>query len=59
MRFNAVNDEKVMENGEHLGAKVATSRGADDDIVCRLGKARAAIGILGCVVQSPIKQTQG
>ena len=28
----------------YLGAKVTTSGGADDDIICRLGKARAVFG---------------
>ena len=55
MRFNVVNDEKVVVNGEeledvdsfvYLGAKVTTSGGADDDIICRLGKARAVFGKL-------------
>ena len=55
VRFNAVNDEKVVVNGEeledvdsfvYLGAKVTTSGGADDDIICRLGKARAVFGKL-------------
>ena len=45
MRFNAVNDEKGMVNGEgleevdsffYLGAKFTTSGGADDGIICRV-----------------------
>ena len=55
MRFNAVNDEKGMVNGEdvenvdsfvYLEAKVTTFGGADDDIICRPSKARAVFGKL-------------
>ena len=53
MRINSVNDEKFMVKGEEcedvytfvsndLGAKGTISVGADDDIMCRLGKAKAA-----------------
>ena len=48
MRFNTVNGEKGMVNGKddrenfpYLEAKVTTSGAADDDIICRSGKARA------------------
>lgn len=55
MRFNAVNGEKSMVNGTdaddgesflYLEATVTTSGGADDDIICRSGKARATFGKL-------------
>ena len=56
MRLSTGNDKKVMVNREelegidsfvYLEAKVTNiSGGADDDIICRLGKARAAFGKL-------------
>jgi len=55
MRFNAANDENVMENGEELEdvdsfvffwePKLLPGE-ADDEIICRLGKAKAAFGKL-------------
>ena len=55
IRFNTVNDEKVMVNLEQLedvdsfvslGVKVTTSGGADDEIIYRMGKAKAVFGVL-------------
>ena len=55
VRFNAASEEKVIVNGEeledvdsfvHLGAKVSTAGGADNDINSRLFKARAVFGKL-------------
>ena len=58
-----MNEEKVMVKGEelegvdgfvYLGAKVSTAGRADDDIIFRLGKARAVFGKLMGVWKSSI-----
>ena len=63
MKFNAVIKEEVMVNGEELEdvdsfvymrAKVSTAGGPDDDIISRLGKARAVFGKLTGVWKSSI-----
>ena len=69
MRFNAVNNEKVVVNGDefedvdsfaYLRAKVTTSGGADNDIIGRLEKARAAFCKLTNIWKSsqPSKSTK-
>ena len=63
MRFNAASEENILVNGEeledvysfvHLGAKVSTAGGADDNINSRLCKARAVFGKLSGVWKSSI-----